>query len=266
MAYSAIDYFKIIKYAIKNRKIRKFVNLKWQTILDRFKKIRIQEYINRSERPDDVLVRIFPGKSVDYKILIELENRLNNFKKEMEKVSCHTITNPYPINFGLDLSFCRFLFSLCKLHEPEIVIETGVANGFSSSYILFAMDSTKKGKLISIDDLMLPWHTKEKMGQAIPEYLRNRQTLIVGDAFSELKKILNSTIQIDIFIHDSEHTYQNMINEFRIAWPHIKSGGFLLSDDVFRNDAFLDFSDEVRCKPIIISGEKEKVYFGVIQK
>ena len=37
------------------------------------------------------------------------------------------------------------------------------------------------------------------------------------------------------------------------------------TDDVFRNDAFLDFSDEVERKPIIVR-KKGKSCFGIIQK
>ena len=67
-------------------------------------------------------------------------------------------------------------------------------------------------------------------------------------------------------MHDSLHTYKYMMEEFQIAWPFIKKHGFLVSDDVSDNNAFLDFSETVRRKPIIIFDEIKKTYFGLIQK
>jgi len=89
--------------------------------------------------------------------------------------------------------------------------------------------------------------------------------VILGDAPLEIKKLFKKIDSIDIFLHDSSHTYQNMMKEYQIVWPHIKKGGFLLSDDVSENDAFLDFSDQVEKEPIIIKKEGAS-HFGLIRK
>jgi len=261
-----MNYFKILSYAIKNKKIKELVDLKFQSITDSWRRKRKQEYSRISTNVDDTLLKIFPDKKIKLEIPSELEEHLENFKKINELKKCPTIDNPYPINFGLDRNFGRLLFSICKLLKPDIVIETGVANGYSSAYFLSAMNFVNYGKLISIDKPFLPWHTKVKIGRAIPNSLKNRHTLIVGNAITELEKLLKSINEIDFFIHDSAHTYKNMISEFRIVWPHIKKDGFLMSDDVSAHDAFLDFSDEVDRKPIIIFGGEYGGHFGLIQK
>ncbi len=51
----------------------------------------------------------------------------------------------------------RVLYVLCSLLKPEVVVETGVASGLSSCYILKSMAQRASGKLISID---LPNYTK----------------------------------------------------------------------------------------------------------
>jgi len=122
-----------------------------------------------------------------------------------------------------------------------------------------------KGKLISIDYLARPEQTKEKVGAAIPSHLRKRQQLFLDRATRVLKKLTQNSLKVDIFLHDSIHTYHNMIEEFDIIWPHIKKKGFLLSDDVTDNDAFLDFADRMQKKPFIISYKKSRP-FGLIQK
>ena len=266
MRESLSSYFKIIPFAIKNKFVIEFINLKWQKDTDRWRRKRVSEYEHLSISPDDVISKIFPKNTFNSKILSKLEFHLDDFIKIKKEEKYPTVDNPYPVDFGLTRSVCRLLYALCFFHKPDIVVETGVANGFSSSYILLALDQLGKGELISIDKLVRPWHTKEKIGYAIPKWLRHKHKIIVVNASTELKKLLESISIVDIFIHDSSHTYQNMINEFRIAWAYIKKGGYLLSDDISQNDAFLEFSDEVGATPIIVKGKETDTYFGIIQK
>jgi hypothetical protein len=47
---------------------------------------------------------------------------------------------------------------------------------------------------------------------------------------------------VDLFFHDSEHTYENMLWEYRTIWPYIRmGGGVLASHDTDWNTAFKDF-------------------------
>jgi predicted O-methyltransferase YrrM len=43
---------------------------------------------------------------------------------------------------------------------------------------------------------------------------------------------------VDLFLHDSLHTYRNMRREFEAVWPRLRTGGVILADDVERNCAF----------------------------
>ena len=72
---------------------------------------------------------------------------------------------------------------------------------------------------------------------------------------------------IDIFLHDSLHTYKNMSLEFKKSWPFIKSGGFLLSDDVLTNNAFSDFYTSIKKEPIIMIQDENPIsYLGILKK
>jgi len=154
---------------------------------------------------------------------------------------------------------------LCRLLRPETIVETGVAYGNSSSFILKAFNENKKGQLYSIDYVFRPWESRDGIGSAIPAQLRDRWNLVFGPASKQLKKTLQDLGQIDIFFHDSLHTYRNMTFEFNTAWPHIKSGGFLLSDDINDNSAFYRFYSSVKLNPIIIGNTKQS-FFGILQK
>jgi len=229
------------------------------------KKKRIQEYVSKAVSIEEAMEKIFGKKTIDSKVFDDLEKHIENFVLIKKDLKWPSKENPYLIEYGLPKSICRFLFNLCIFSKAERIIETGVANGFSSSYILLALDIANSGKLISIDSLMLPWQTREKIGQGIPSNLKKRHTLIIGNSLVELEKFLKENLLIDIFMHDSEHTYSHMIKEFSIAWTMIKKEGFLLSDDVARNDAFLDFAERINKIPIIIE-EEDGDYFGIIQK
>lgn len=67
-----------------------------------------------------------------------------------------------------------------------------------------------------------------------------------------LPSLLDELKKVDIFLHDSRHTYRTMMGEYTIVWPHLTEGGLLLSDDVVENDAFIDFAERVRITPVII--------------
>ena len=67
----------------------------------------------------------------------------------------------------------------CKITKPKIVMETGVAYGLSTMYILQALFENKKGILYSIDSVFSPWQSKEIIGSAIPSYLCKNWKLIL---------------------------------------------------------------------------------------
>lgn len=158
------------------------------------------------------------------------------------------------------------LYALVRIFQPSIMVETGVASGTSSACTLRAMDRNGKGKLISIDLPMgdtvdpkyMEFQFKRKggfgptlvppaltTGYAIPESLKSRWRLILGDAKLELPRALSEAGQIDVFMHDSEHSYEHMMFEFETAYPHLRKGAILLSDDVSWNDSFRDFAKKV---------------------
>jgi predicted O-methyltransferase YrrM len=147
------------------------------------------------------------------------------------------------------------LYVLVRIFKPEVVVETGVANGVSSSFILKALDQNSRGRLYSID-----LHYREgvsvpigkELGWIVPEELRNRWLLVLGESTKVLPKLLEKLGTVDMFFHDSRHTYKTMMKEYSIVWPFLKDGGLLLSHDVKSNDAFLDFVDSIKTKPIVV--------------
>lgn len=199
--------------------------------------------------------------------LLPLQDHIKKFFEELNTLEYPSTQKPYPTNYSLDDQAGMFLYVLCKIVKPDKVVETGVAYGLSSVYILQALHENQKGKLYSIDYVFRPWQSKEMIGKLIPEHLKNRWQLIFGTSSNNLKKLLTRLESTDIFIHDSLHTYANMKFEFETAWPFIRKGGFLLSDDVLSNNAFYHFSSSKNLKPIFLSQKgSSKSLMGILRK
>jgi predicted O-methyltransferase YrrM len=136
------------------------------------------------------------------------------------------------------------LYTIARIVRPSLVVETGVANGISSAFILEAMRKNDKGKLISVTlpgglDPLIPSGTD--VGWVVPGTLRDRWSLQLGASSQLLPEIVRQQGPVDIFFHDSDHSYENMLMEFETVWPCVKPGGYLLADDVWQNNALSDF-------------------------
>jgi predicted O-methyltransferase YrrM len=169
------------------------------------------------------------------------------------------INSPDSGNLPLENAFD--LYSIIRDVNPNTVVETGVANGFSTLFVLAALYENGNGTLLSIDkpvylDLTLEelQHSNRDLsgwkipadkspGWIIPNHLRNRWELFEGKSIDVLPN-LDIENNIDIFIHDSEHTTTNMLFEYIVAYHNLHDGGYIISDDISHSEAFRIFCTE----------------------
>ena len=130
-----------------------------------------------------------------------------------------------------------------------VVVETGVAYGVTSTYILSALEENGHGQLYSIDLPPLADDAEKYIGYFIRPELRGRWHLQIGPAQKLLRDLLLQTTTIDMFVHDSLHTYSHMKWEFEAALASLRPGGVLISDDIEGNRAF----EEITRHPSISS-------------
>jgi predicted O-methyltransferase YrrM len=160
-----------------------------------------------------------------------------------------------------------YLYAVLRKLRPQQAVETGVANGFSTAFSLLALQANGEGHLHSID---LPREvgrdyepgtfyegegragipTGAEPGWLIPRGLKERWTLIFGKSQEELPPLLERLGTIDTFMHDSEHSFDCMWFEFNVAWPRLRAGGLLISDDVNSTRAFARFADQEGRRPV----------------
>jgi hypothetical protein len=137
---------------------------------------------------------------------------------------------------------------------PRAVVETGVARGLTTRFILEALERNKHGVLWSID-LPPPGETtvREEIGIAVPEYLRARWTYVRGSSRHRLKDVLADIGAIDLFVHDSRHTLRNVCFELEQAWLALRPGGFTIVDDVDLNCGFHAFVAAHPRAPVLVA-------------
>jgi len=162
-----------------------------------------------------------------------------------------------------------YLYSILRSLRPRVAVETGVANGFSTAFSLLALEANAEGELHSVD---LPREVGKdydpdafyagegragippgsEPGWLIPDELKRRWSLVLGRSQDVLPGLLERLGTIDSFMHDSEHSAECMRFEYEQAWPALRDGGVLLSDDVNSTPAFFEFADRAGREPIFI--------------
>ena len=93
---------------------------------------------------------------------------------------------------------------------------------------------------------------------------------IDGKSKDVLPLLIDSTKQLDFFIHDSEHTYENMLFELKLAWKKLKVGGIIICDNIDANESFKDFCTSINKKPLLLSAPdnsfNDNIRFGLLIK
>ncbi len=262
----------VLKYSITHPVVGKeLLKSKFQTWEDSKDKDLVFDYGSKKMDLDKILQTLFPDENYSLSSLegntIDLQEHARTFFNKLQTISYPSKAKPYPIEYTLDNTSSFFLYTLCKLLKPDKVVETGVAYGLSSMYILQALYENKKGMLYSIDFAFRPWQSQEMIGAAIPDNLRKNWKLIFGPSSKDLGKLLSSINPIDVFFHDSLHTFKNMISEFETVWPYIKKGGFFISDDISCNNAFHKFYSKLNLEPLILPQKSsQNSFLGILKK
>lgn len=144
-----------------------------------------------------------------------------------------------------DAGFVRAIWCLIRHTRPSKIVETGVAHGVTSRFILEALARNASGHLWSIDLPPLERSLRKEVGLAVGDRNRDRWSYIKGSSRRKLPALLTQLGQIDIFIHDSLHSERNVRFELDRAWAALRPGGALVVDDVDANWGFRSFTQIV---------------------
>jgi hypothetical protein len=165
----------------------------------------------------------------------------------------------YPHEFKMEDETAFLLYSFVRLYKPDKIVETGVADGFSTFFLLNALNNNNKGKLYSID-------INSDVGSLVLDELRERwQLIILSKPYGKnLEKSLIEIAPFDIFIHDSNHVYFWQSLEYKLAFKYIRrNGGYIMTDDADSSYAFLDFCRAHGLDPVFLFDSRK--IFGIVK-
>lgn len=192
-----------------------------------------------------------------------------NFNKEYKSLLVHmekeVLKSNVNMGGGANLPL---LYDLSRSSNAKVVIETGVALGWSSLSLLLSLSHIRNSVLISID-MPYPIRDLEKyVGFVVPEFLKKRWRLIRSSDRHAIPRIIEKSPNIDMIHYDSDKSFTGRMWAYPLLWNKLKNGGYFLSDDINDNNAFRLFCESRKLKPFIIEQNSinSKKYIGIIKK
>ncbi|MDO9352131.1 MAG: class I SAM-dependent methyltransferase [Solirubrobacteraceae bacterium] len=144
------------------------------------------------------------------------------------------------------------LYTLARALGPEVVVETGIANGWSSVIFLRALQQNGRGRLHSFD-------VRDDVGRLVDPAERERWQLhlLRPATLGAFDRTIAGLDPIGLFFHDSDHSYLHMRLELRMAGARLAPGGALCSDDVSLSHAYVEACEELGVMPrLLVDGHK----------
>lgn len=149
----------------------------------------------------------------------------------------------------------RFLYWLVRYRKPAVVIETGVAAGWTTHGILAAMERNKGGHLFSSD---FPYFRVDRpetyVGCVVPKSLHHRWDLHLTGDQDALPKILAQVNQVDLFHYDSDKSWNGRQRAVDLVSPKLASNGLILIDDILDNSWFRDHAKRAQGCTSVVNG------------
>jgi hypothetical protein len=168
----------------------------------------------------------------------------------------------HPHDCGLALA--QIVWIVIRHRRPQHVVETGVARGVSSAFMLDALDRNDSGALWSVDLPPIRSEARVTVGSAVPDRLRGRWTYIRGASQRKLPPLLDELDVVGLFLHDGPHQRAMMTFEFHHVWPYLGKDSILVADDVDGNTAFVDFARRIDRQPLLVEEKQKGSVVGVL--
>lgn len=136
----------------------------------------------------------------------------------------------------------RFLYWLTRYLRPRVILETGVAAGWSSRAFLVALKKNGAGRLYSSD---LPYfrlpNPEQFVGVLVEPELRKDWSLHVEGDEVNLPRIIADVQQIDVFHYDSDKMRSGRDFAITLVREKLSPGGIIVMDDIFNDDWFRSY-------------------------
>lgn len=130
-----------------------------------------------------------------------------------------------PMLAQVDDEVCELLYMLLRSRRPQVVVEISPFHGWSTSWILTALQHNGTGQLRSFDVL-------DSASRNVPAELKPRWELVLGDVRKNTARIPQ---QIDFLLMDSDHSAEFAQWYLDEVFPRVRPGAPVCVDDIFHS-------------------------------
>ena len=226
--------------------------------------VRVAPDLIRSVRRPSIAEMFEPRREAS-ELLDEICPDWREYRAETSEVSddldrrYRTQSLNYPREYGIESDTETLLYSLVRSYKPQIVLETGVANGHCTVVLLEAIRKNGLGVLHSTD-------ISRDVGRLLTAEERAEwhfHCLPSDNSRAAFSNLLLELGEIDLFFHDSEHSYGWQMFEYESVLPLLRRSGWLVTDDADASYAFLDFSSRHRLEPMTLLDSRK--FIGLVR-
>ncbi len=228
-----------------------YVSLKYDRVITHIFRKRLRPSLDllsnasmiSSTSSEDIIESIFQASPQE---LTSLKHEYDQLA-DILKMRYHDLKMAFPINFAMGESSSFLIYAAVRIGKPEILVETGVANGQSTYFILNALKQNGSGHLTSFD-------VSQKAGILLSDSDREGWELVLlrKNYKAEFAGKIERLPLIDFFLHDSDHSYKWQKFEYTTIFQRLKENSIFMSDDIDSSYAFADFCGHNRIKPMIL--------------
>lgn len=147
--------------------------------------------------------------------------------------------------FVQELPHGALLYLLVRALRPKRAVETGIRPGYSTAWVLAAMEANGMGELTSLGPGTANGRAKGvhdvSVGQFVAPALRARWTLVLGNTPEQLDGILARGAGIDLYFYDNGPEADRARFELRRAWQSLTPHGLLLAHHADATPAWAEF-------------------------
>ena len=203
----------------------------------------------------------------DYKLYLETKKECEKIKLDADEIISKNVfwQNLIKKEKVAGAAAYELLYFLTKKRKPNIIVETGVAAGWSSLAFLRASKNNDNIKIFSSD---FPYFRKKNPEEYIGILVKNEPNLKNSNLFIEgdeinipliIKEL--KTNKIDLFHYDSDKSYKGRNFCLRMLKQHFSDNAILIFDDIHNNFHFRDFVQSNNLKFTIIDHPN---YVGIV--
>ena len=159
----------------------------------------------------------------------------------------------------------NLIYFLTRKIKPKIILETGVAAGYSSNAFLEAIHKNKIGKLFSSDFPYFRLENPEQyIGIVVPNDLKKNWRLEVLGDNKNFEKFRYEFDKINFLFYDSDKRYLSKKKFFKKIDRYIDKDTNIIIDDLHNDSFFFEYIEEKSINKWYILESKRKHIVGLI--